>query len=128
MFIWRQMSLDGKNLWSIYDRLLAPYAQKNANSRGRVHEEYTDSNRLPFQRDRDRIIHTTAFRRLRGKMQVVSPSHSDHFRNRLSHTIEVAQFARDLARQLRLNEDLAEAIALSHDLGHPPFGHAGYEL
>lgn len=119
------MELDGKNLWPTYDALLAPYAQKNAMSRGRVHAEFVDPDRLSFQRDRDRIIHTTAFRRLRGKMQVVSPSHSDHFRNRLSHTIEVAQFARDLARQLRLNEDLAEAIALAHDLGHPPFGHAG---
>ena len=117
--------LDGENFWGIYDGLLAPYAQKNSLSRGRAHQEYTDPNRLPFQRDRDRIIHTTSFRRLRGKMQVVSPSHSDHFRNRLSHTIEVAQFARDLARQLKLNEDLAEAIALGHDLGHPPFGHAG---
>ena len=78
------MQLDGKNLWLAYDALLAPYAQSNGASRGRVHPEYVDPNRLPYQRDRDRIIHTTAFRRLRGKMQVVSPSSGDHFRNRLS--------------------------------------------
>jgi len=84
--------LDGRNLWKSYDGLLAPYAQQNGASRGRAYKEFKDENRLPFQRDRERIIHTTSFRRLRGKMQVVSPSHSDHFRNRLSHTIEVAQF------------------------------------
>ena len=117
--------LDGSNLWKHFDQYLAPYAQKNGLSRGRQYPENPDPDRLPFQRDRDRIIHTTAFRRLKGKMQVVSPQAGDHFRNRLSHTIEVVQIARDLARELCLNEDLAEAIALAHDLGHPPFGHAG---
>ena len=117
--------LDGANLLSNYDSFLVSYAQKNGGSAGRQYAEDPDPNRLPFQRDRDRIIHTTAFRRLKGKMQVVSAEAGDHFRNRLSHTIEVVQIARDLARELRLNEDLAEAVALAHDLGHPPFGHAG---
>ena len=117
--------LDGSNLSERYDALLAPYAQHNTTSLGRKHPEIADPGRLPFQRDRDRVIHTKAFRRLRGKMQVVSPRKGDHFRTRLSHTIEVAQTSRDLARTLRLNEDLSEAIALAHDLGHPPFGHAG---
>lgn len=120
-----KQNIDGANLWERFDANLAPYAQHNRNSRGRRFSERVDSDRLPYQRDRDRIIHTTAFRRLKGKMQVVSPMSGDHFRNRLSHTIEVAQVARDLARHLRLNEDLAEAVALAHDLGHPPFGHAG---
>jgi len=119
--------LDGQNLWEMFDSRLASYAQKNADSRGRRHQEVVDPDRLPFQRDRDRIIHANAFRRLRGKMQVVSPKLGDHFRNRLSHTLEVAQIARDIARSLRLNEDLTEAIALAHDLGHPPFGHSGEE-
>ncbi len=121
----KKMLLDGQNLWEIFDVRLASYAQKNADSRGRRHQEVVDPDRLPFQRDRDRIIHANAFRRLRGKMQVVSPRFGDHFRNRLSHTLEVAQIARDIARSLRLNEDLTEAIALAHDLGHPPFGHSG---
>jgi len=117
--------VDGANLWERFDSGLAPYAQHNQSSRGRKFKEAPDADRLPYQRDRDRIIHTTAFRRLKGKMQVVSPDSGDHFRNRLSHTIEVAQVARDLARHLKLNEDLAEAVALAHDLGHPPFRHAG---
>lgn len=117
--------LDGAIVNNLLDAALAPYAQKHGVSLGRVHPESVDPLRSPFQRDRDRIIHTTAFRRLKGKMQVVSPRHGDHFRNRLTHTIEVTQIARDLARQLKLNEDLAETIALAHDLGHPPFGHAG---
>ncbi len=117
--------IDGQNLWNQFDQGLTPYAQKNADSQGRSFPEPTDPNRLPFQRDRDRIIHTTSFRRLKGKMQVVTPAYGDHFRNRLSHSLEVAQIARDLARHLRLNEDLVEAIALAHDLGHPPFGHTG---
>ena len=120
--------LDGSNLAKIVDSSLAPYAQKNGDSAGRSFPESTDPNRLPFQRDRDRIIHTTAFRRLRGKMQVLPPSQGDHYRNRLSHTLEVTQIARDLARQLQLNEDLVEAIALAHDIGHPPFGHAGEQM
>jgi dGTPase len=119
------MTSDGTNINNRLDNNLAPYAQKHAQSLGRQYPERIDPNRSPFQRDRDRIIHTTAFRRLKGKMQVVSPSKGDHYRNRLTHTIEVAQIARDLARELQLNEDLAEAIALAHDLGHPPFGHAG---
>ena len=120
--------LDGACLWGRYDSFLASYAQKNSDSAGRQYLEKLDPYRLPFQRDRDRILHTTAFRRLKGKMQVVSPDAGDHFRNRLSHTIEVVQIARDLARELRLNEDLVEAVALAHDLGHPPFGHAGEGL
>ncbi len=119
------MTLDGHHLIDIFDAKIAPYAQYNANSRGRIHKESVDPERLGFQRDRDRIIFSPAFRRLQGKTQVVSPQFGDHFRNRLTHTIEVAQIARDLARQLKLNEDLAEAIALAHDLGHPPFGHSG---
>ncbi len=121
----QNLNLDGKNLWGRFDAFLANYAQKNGNSNGRKYPEIADPNRLPFQRDRDRIIHTTSFRRLKGKMQVVSPALGDHYRNRLSHTLEVAQLARDLSRTLKLNEDLAEAIALAHDLGHPPFGHSG---
>ncbi len=117
--------LDGYEIFNFLDKNLADYAQKNATSRGRKFREIPDPQRGPFQRDRDRILHSTAFRRLAGKMQVVSPDHGDHFRNRLTHTLEVAQISRDLARQLHLNEDLAEAIALAHDLGHPPFGHAG---
>lgn len=121
-------NIDGAQLSNRYDGLLASYAVKNAESLGRKYPESVDENRLPFQRDRDRVIHTTAFRRLRGKTQVVRPAKGDHYRNRLSHTIEVAQMARDLARTLGLNEDLAEALALSHDLGHPPFGHKGEEM
>ncbi len=118
-------NIDGARLWERFDAPLASYAQHNKNSRGRKFDERVDPDRLPYQRDRDRLIHTTAFRRLKGKMQVVSLMSGDHFRNRLSHTIEVAQVARDLARHLKLNEDLAEAVALAHDLGHPPYGHAG---
>lgn len=120
-----QNNIDGANLFKTYDDFLAPFAQKNATSRGRKHQELPDPERLPFQRDRGRIVHTNSFRRLKGKMQVVPPHKSDHFRNRLSHTLEVAQISRDLARSLRLNEDLAEAVALAHDLGHTPFGHSG---
>src|SRR3989338_6294723 len=106
-------------------RTLAPYALLSAWSRGREFEEQEDESRTLFQRDRDRIIHSKAFRRLSGKTQVFVATYGDHFRDRLSHTLEVAQIARDLARNLRLNEDLCEAIALAHDLGHTPFGHAG---
>jgi len=104
---------------------LAPYAIKSADSRGRTHPEEEHPFRLPFQRDRDRIVHSTAFRRLEYKTQVFVNHEGDHFRTRLTHTLEVAQVARTIARSLRLNEDLTEAIALAHDLGHPPFGHAG---
>ncbi len=120
-------NIDGANVNARLDAGLCEFAQKNAESFGRQHTESVDPDRSPFQRDRDRILHATAFRRLAGKMQVVSPAHGDHFRNRLTHTLEVSQISRDLARQLELNEDLAESIALAHDLGHPPFGHAGEE-
>jgi len=102
---------------------LAEYAVRE--SKGRVYEEKEDFSRLPFQLDRDRIIHCKAFRRLDEKTQVFTASYGDHFRTRLTHTMEVAQISRDIARTFGVNEDLAEAIALAHDLGHPPFGHAG---
>lgn len=107
--------------------LLAPYAVKHGNGLGREYPESDDETRFPFQRDRDRIIHTQAFRRLKHKTQVFVSGHGDHYRTRITHTLEVAQISRDLARTLGLNEDLAEAIALAHDLGHTPFGHAGEE-
>src|SRR6202158_4685189 len=96
-------------------------------SRGRQYPEPEHPYRDAFQRDRDRIIHARAFRRLEAKTQVFTPGLSDHFRNRLTHTIEVAQVARTLANVLQLDEDLAEALALAHDIGHPPFAHAGEE-
>jgi len=106
--------------------LLALYAVPHQGLLGRSKEEPEDETRFPFQRDRDRIIHTQAFRRLQGKTQVfVLTTGGDHYRTRLTHTLEVAQISRDIARTLGLNEDLAECIALAHDLGHPPFGHAG---
>jgi len=104
---------------------LAPYACDAAHSRGRLIEEPPSPTRSAFQRDRDRVLHSTAFRRLAHKTQVFVPLDGDHFRTRLTHTIEVGQIARALARALALDEDLAETIALAHDLGHTPFGHAG---
>jgi dGTPase len=104
---------------------LAPWAQKSGDSRGRIFPEAEHFYRTAFARDRDRVVHSRAFRRLEYKTQVFVPHEGDHYRNRLTHTLEGAQIARTLARALRLNEDLAEAIALAHDLGHPPFGHAG---
>jgi dGTPase len=106
-------------------QILAPYALKNSESRGRIFFEELHPYRLAFARDRDRILYTKAFRRLKGKTQVFVASHGDHFRSRLTHTLEVAQIARTIARTLNANEDLVEAVALSHDLGHTPFGHAG---
>ncbi|NPV70456.1 MAG: deoxyguanosinetriphosphate triphosphohydrolase [Firmicutes bacterium] len=107
---------------------LSSYACKSSQSRGRARPEEPCPVRTCFQRDRDRIIHSKAFRRLKHKTQVFIIPEGDHFRTRLTHTLEVAQIARTIARALRLNEDLAEAIALGHDLGHTPFGHAGEEV
>src|SRR3982750_1987300 len=107
--------------------LLAPYAAAEAASRGRVHAEPPPVLRGEYQRDRDRIIHSTAFRRLVYKTQVFVNHEGDLYRTRLTHSIEVAQIARTIARALRLNETLAEAICLAHDLGHTPFGHAGQD-
>ena len=104
---------------------LAPFACHPEQSRGRRHQEAESDTRSPFQRDRDRIIHARAFRRLEGKTQVFSAGLSDHFRNRLTHTIEVAQVARTVSANLGLNEDYTETLALAHDLGHPPFAHVG---
>ncbi len=116
-----------QQLEDIERETLAPYAVLSKNSSGRYHQEIEDAHRLCFQKDRDRVIHSRAFRRLRGKTQVFIAGLGDHYRNRLSHSIEVSQVSRDIARTLGLNQDLAETIALAHDLGHPPFGHAGEE-
>ena len=104
---------------------LSPFATLSSESRGRERPVTTDDMRTEFQRDRDRILHCKSFRRLKGKTQVFLSPLGDHYRTRLTHTLEVTQVARTLARALRLNEDLAEAIAMGHDLGHTPFGHAG---
>src|SRR3979409_297531 len=105
--------------------MLADYAVRVEQSRGRRHPEPSHPYRNDFQRDRDRVVHARAFRRLEAKTQVFTRRYSDHFRNRLTHTIEVAQISRTIAGALSLNVDLVEALALVHDLGHPPFGHAG---
>lgn len=119
------MILSKKQLEDNEEKVLAPYAVHSRNSKGRKHPDHDDKQRLPFQKDRDRIIHCRAFRRLKDKTQVFVAHHGDHYRNRLSHSLEVAQVSKGIARSLGLNEDLAEVIALAHDLGHTPFGHAG---
>ena len=107
---------------------LKPYATKSINSKGRVYSEKENFIRTPYQRDRDRIIHSTSFRRLKHKTQVFVNTEGDHYRTRLTHSMEVSQIARTLARALGLNEDLSETLSLAHDLGHTPFGHAGEEI
>jgi dGTPase len=108
--------------------MLASYALRAEESRGRRYPEERHAYRNDFQRDRDRVVHSRAFRRLENKTQVFTSRRSDHFRNRLTHTIEVAQISRTIAAELQLNEDLVEALALVHDVGHPPFGHAGERI
>ena len=117
-----------EKLLELESQSLAPYAMRAAETRGREFPEDESAYRTPFQKDRDRVLHTTAFRRLEYKTQVFVNYEGDYYRTRLTHTLEVAQVARSLARALGLNEDLAEVIALAHDLGHPPFGHAGEQV
>src|SRR5512144_1774746 len=105
--------------------ILAPQATKSAETRGRLHPEEEDTIRPAFQRDRDRVVHSKAFRRLKHKTQVFFAPKGDHYRTRLTHTLEVSQIARTIAKVLHLHEELTEAISLAHDLGHTPFGHAG---
>ena len=107
---------------------LKPYAVRSINCKGRIYKEPEHSIRSPYQRDRDRIIHSSSFRRLKHKTQVFVNTEGDHYRTRLTHSMEVSQIARTLARSLGLNEDISETLSLSHDLGHTPFGHAGEEV
>ena len=110
------------------ENYLKSYATKSINSKGRIYKEPESSIRSPYQRDRDRIIHSSSFRRLKHKTQVFVNTEGDHYRTRLTHSMEVSQIARTLTRSLGLNEDLSETLSLSHDLGHAPFGHAGEEV
>src|SRR5512143_565301 len=114
-----------ERLEEVEQQNLAGYGMKSRDSRGRAFPDEEHPYRTAFQRDRDRVIHTTAFRRLEYKTQVFVYAEGDHYRNRLTHSIEVSQIGRTLARSLGGNEDLTEAICLAHDLGHPPFGHTG---
>src|SRR5437588_9066306 len=109
------------------ERALSPLAVRSYETRGRLRAEDECRLRTPFQRDRDRILHSKPFRRLKGKTQVFIDPAGDHYRTRMTHTLETTGIARGVARALRLNEDLVEAIGLGHDMGHPPFGHAGEE-
>ncbi len=117
-----------ENMEQLEQRYLSPYATLSQNSRGRDRNEPPCDIRPVFQRDRDRILHCKAFRRLKHKTQVFLTPRGDHYRTRLTHTLEVSQNARTIAKALRLNEDLVEAIALGHDLGHTPFGHSGEHM
>lgn len=116
-----------QDIEALEDQILAPYAMKSKDSGNRMHEEPAHPVRTCYQRDRDRIIHCEAFRKLEYKTQVFTILEGDYYRTRLTHTLEVAQIGRTIGRSLMLNEDLIEAVALAHDLGHPPFGHAGEE-
>tara|TARA_Y100001934_G_scaffold280684_1_gene388042 strand:+ start:356 stop:1495 length:1140 start_codon:yes stop_codon:yes gene_type:complete len=122
------MLITRKQLELLEEKNIAPYAHKSCHSIGREHPETKPLYRTEFQRDRDRIIHTTAFRRLEYKTQVFENNEGDYYRTRLTHTLEVTQIGRTIARALAANEDLVEAICLAHDLGHPPFGHTGERI
>lgn len=124
----KQIMRSRQDIEELEDANLAPYAMKAKHSRNRVHKEAQHDVRTCYQRDRDRIVHCEHFRKLEYKTQVFAIFEGDYYRTRLTHTIEVAQIARTIGRNLRLNEDLIEAIALAHDLGHPPFGHAGEDI